>query len=42
MKWKPKLLSRLIALAVFDADAGIMREDVSVQDYRDFAENLGK
>jgi serine protease autotransporter len=42
MKWKPKLLSSLIALALFDADAGIMREDVSVQDYRDFAENLGK
>ena len=42
MKWKPKLLSSLIALAVFDAEAGIMREDVSVQNYRDFAENLGK
>lgn len=42
MKWKPRLLSSLIALALFDADAGIMREDVSVQDYRDFAENLGK
>ncbi len=42
MKWKPKLLSSLIALALFDADAGIMREDVAVQDYRDFAENLGK
>jgi serine protease autotransporter len=42
MKWKPKLLCSLIALAVVDADAGIMREDVAVQDYRDFAENLGK
>ena len=42
MKWKPKLLSSLIVLALFDANAGIMREDVSVQDYRDFAENLGK
>ncbi|CAM3790793.1 S6 family peptidase [Rahnella victoriana] len=42
MAWKPKLLSSLIALAIFDADAGIMREDVAVQDYRDFAENLGK
>lgn len=42
MKWKPKLLSSLIALALFDADAGVMREDVAVQDYRDFAENLGK
>lgn len=42
MKWKPKLLSSLIALALFDVEAGVMREDVSVQDYRDFAENLGK
>lgn len=42
MTWKPKLLSSLIALALFDIDAAVMREDVSVQDYRDFAENLGK
>ncbi|MES4611502.1 S6 family peptidase [Ewingella sp. CoE-038-23] len=42
MTWKPKLLSSLIALALFDVDAAVMREDVSVQDYRDFAENLGK
>lgn len=42
MKWKPKLLSSLVLLAIFDANAGIMREDVAVQDYRDFAENLGK
>ena len=42
MRWKPKLLSSLIALALFDVEAGVMREDVAVQDYRDFAENLGK
>lgn len=42
MKWKPKLLSSLIALALFDVEAAVMREDVAVQDYRDFAENLGK
>lgn len=42
MKWKKKLLTSLISLALFDADAGVMREDVDVQDYRDFAENKGK
>nr|WP_052439998.1 S6 family peptidase [Hafnia alvei] len=42
MKWKPKVFSLLISIIISNANAGIMREDVSVQDYRDFAENLGK
>lgn len=42
MKWKPKVFSLLTSIIISNANAGIMREDVSVQDYRDFAENLGK
>lgn len=42
MKWKKKVLASLVSLALCDANAGVMREDVSVQDYRDFAENKGK
>ena len=42
MKWKPKVFSLLTSIIISHANAGIMREDVSVQDYRDFAENLGK
>ena len=30
---------RFLSLA---AQAGVMRHDINVQDYRDFAENLGK
>ena len=42
MEWKPSLLATLISCAIFNTHAGIMRGDVSVQDYRDFAENKGK
>ncbi|TBL52146.1 hypothetical protein EYY98_06955, partial [Obesumbacterium proteus] len=42
MKWKPKVFSLLTSIIISHANASIMREDVSVQDYRDFAENLGK
>ncbi|KAA0260580.1 autotransporter outer membrane beta-barrel domain-containing protein, partial [Hafnia alvei] len=42
MKWQPKVFSLLTSIIISNANAGIMREDVSVQDYRDFAENLGK
>lgn len=42
MAWKPSLLTTLISCSIFNTHAGLMREDVSVQDYRDFAENLGE
>ena len=42
MEWKPSVLATLISCAIFNTHAGVMREDVSVQDYRDFGENLGK
>lgn len=42
MKWEKKLLASFISFALCDANASVMREDVSVQDYRDFAENKGK
>ena len=29
-------------LSMPDSDAAIMRNDIDTQDYRDFAENLGK
>ncbi|NGX89228.1 autotransporter outer membrane beta-barrel domain-containing protein [Rahnella sp. Lac-M11] len=39
---KVKLLSGVISLCIFNASAGVMNENIDVQDYRDFAENLGK
>lgn len=42
MEWKPNLFVTLLSCVIFNTDAGVMREDVSVQDYRDFAENRGK
>lgn len=39
---KIKILSGLISLSIFGASAGVMNENIPIQDYRDFAENLGK
>lgn len=39
-----KSLAALVfsVLSMPDTNAGIMRNDIDTQDYRDFAENLGK
>ncbi|MBF7982526.1 MULTISPECIES: S6 family peptidase [Rahnella] len=39
---KYDLLVGVISLCTFSAEAGVMNENVPVQEYRDFAENLGK
>lgn len=39
---KYDLLVGVISLCTFGAEAGVMNENIAVQDYRDFAENLGK
>ncbi|WP_279157007.1 S6 family peptidase, partial [Obesumbacterium proteus] len=42
MKWTKSLFTLLLPITISNTNASIMREDVSIQDYRDFAENLGK